>query len=521
MTFALSYPARLRLDLLIAGASALFLLQVASGTSQFFAELIFLFIVLSGVTVNALGGLNTLTGLCVAALSLKVVVISQITKVFLWEPADARLDVPIETAGVLVVGMVALCFAALLTSLIRFRKPLLVTEINRDSLRDLSIILTAIGFVVTLGTILLGGGEEGGLRVGGIVGILRQFGFCLGFSIGVGTVYTIVASNGGRCFSLFNGIPFCVSFLYGVLYASKQGMLEPFLYVALAAAAFRYAIRPMHILLAISFLVFAAMILFPFGQSARNAVRGYGLADTIKESGLFMKEHFGSVEGFQQMLAADVDAPPEQDFFNYYEKPLGMLERMSLIKMVDLLTAASIEQGDSGWDNVTHGFKMMVPRFLYPAKPVWNTGQVLAHKVGMLADDDESTQVSFGFIADAFSAFGWWGAAIIPFVIGVGFFTVYKFLVGSLDRNVWGIYFAAELQHAFTESTIASMTLMILYNPATYIALYFGMKWLARSGLARSILHGPLRRLAIGGGRDGDGIAAPALANTAAAGAPV
>jgi hypothetical protein len=301
-------------------------------------------------------------------------------------------------------------------------------------------------------------------------------------------------------FSVFNAVPFFVSFVFGVLYASKEGMFAPFLYLALAACAFKFTIRGVHLILFLGVALVATFIFYPFGQLARNEVRGFGFKDTIKESGRFMAGHFGSLDGFQEMLSAEANAPPEQDYYNYYRKPLGLLERMSLIKMADLLTAATLREGTSGWETVTHGFKMMVPRAIYPQKPVWNTGEILAQKVGMLAEDDESTQVSFGFIADAFSAFGWWGAVIIPFLLCLGFFLVYKYLLGALRQSIWGIFFAAQLQHAFTEATIASMTLTILYTPLMYVALHLAVNWAVRSEVARSILRGPLKGLALRGG---------------------
>ncbi|HEX4644790.1 MAG TPA: hypothetical protein VH598_04205, partial [Verrucomicrobiae bacterium] len=397
MRFTLNYPSRVRLDFLIGGALLLLFLQLVSGTLQVYAELIFLFIVLSGITVNLLGGLNSISGFCVAAMSLKIVVISQIAKVFLWQPADQRLETPLETAAVLLAGMAGMCLAAALTAPVRFRKHILSTAVDSESLRALSIVLTLIGLVVTFGITVLGGGGDGVLQVGGVVGVLRQFSFCLSFAIGVGTAYTIVGSNGKRLFSIFNAVPFFISFIFGVLYASKEGMFGPFLYLALAACAFNFAIRGIHLACLLAFVLTATFIFYPFAQLARSEVRGYGFKDTIGESGRFIGEHFGSLSGFQDMLAAEANSPPEQDFYNYYRKPLGLFERLSLIKMVDLLTSSTLQEGTSGWETVIHGFKMMVPRAIYPQKPVWNTGQLLAHKAGMLAEDDESTQVSFGF----------------------------------------------------------------------------------------------------------------------------
>jgi hypothetical protein len=319
--------------------------------------------------------------------------------------------------------------------------------------------------------------------------------FCLGFAIGVGTAYTIVASEGRRCFSMFNAIPFVISFIFGVMYASKQGMFEPFFYVALTAVAFRYRIRGMHMALFVVLLFLAAFVFYPFGQSARNSVRGYGFKDTIIEAAHFIREHFSSVGAYKELLSTEANASPEQDAYNYFDKPVGLLERLSLIKMADLLVTATLKDGTSGWETVVHGFKMIPPRFIYPEKPVWNTGQVLAHKVGMLAEDDESTQVSFGFIPDAFSSFGWAGAFVIPFLLCLSFFLVYKWLLGSLTGSVWGIYFVVQLQHSFTEATIASMILTILYNPITYVVLYFAIEHLMKTEFAQAVFNGPLRRL--------------------------
>src|SRR5262245_9978532 len=105
MKLTLALPARIRLDYVVGGALALLVFQLVSGTLQLYAELIFLFIVLSGVTVNLLGGFKSLSGVVVAFLSLKFVIISQIVKVFLWEPGDSRLEVPLETASILLLGM--------------------------------------------------------------------------------------------------------------------------------------------------------------------------------------------------------------------------------------------------------------------------------------------------------------------------------------------------------------------------------------------------------------------------------
>ena len=55
----------------------------------------------------------------------------------------------------------------------------------------------------------------------------------------------------------------------------------------------------------------------------------------------------------------------------------------------------------------------------------------------LLGDSDEGTQVSFGFVADSFSAFKWWGAFLVPCLLMAAFVMIYRLLTGPLDRNVW------------------------------------------------------------------------------------
>jgi uncharacterized membrane protein YidH (DUF202 family) len=471
LRFAIPMPDRVPMRWVIAAAGALLLAQALAGTSAMYAQLVFLFVLLSGISINLAGGLSRVGGFCIAMMSLKLVIISQVAKSFFGEPGDSRLQMPVTTIGILLVGLASVTIAVALVRFVRVRKHLFVTDASPESLRIAAIITFALGAVSHLG-VMRTGVEDGALQVGGLPGLLRQWSFCLSLAVVFSTAYVIQKSGGRRLLGWFNGLPVGLFFALGVLSASKQGMIEPLVLVGLTAVAFRFQFALAHLVAGAMFLALAVGVLFPFGQVARNYTRGYGFVETITTTAEFAAKHFTSVEGFRQLHEQYDDAAERAELTQYYERTIGLLERVSLIKMVDLLVSATAREGESEWDTITHGFKMVLPRFIYPNKPAINTGTYLGKKAGVISEDDWGTQISFGFIADAYSAFGWTGVALIPGIVTACFLLLFNWLVGPLERNVWCVYFFAEFQHFFAEQTISAMTLTILRRPIWLVAIY-------------------------------------------------
>ena len=469
------FPSKLRLDCVIGAAGLLLVAQCLCGTDLLLAELLFLFICLAGFAVNLFGGLGTLPGFCVAVLALKTVVISQIAKLVLGEPAQLRLERPVETAGVLVVGMAGICVAALLSRARHIRRPMLVPDNRPEFLRCAAALTFLLGSISVVGSTILGFGGEGSIRVGGLPGLLRQVAFSLGLSVVFSTAHVIVSSGGRRCLAWSNALPVLTLFAYGVLNANKEALFDPFLFFILTVVAFDFSFRAIHGLALVVIAVLSMCVFYPFAQMARSVTRGYDLADTIKETGSFIGKYSAGREGFGEFMDDYEDEEERPVGVSYFAGSAGILERLSLIKPVDLLVSATLNDGPSGWETVLHGFKMLTPRAINPRKPANGSGNFLGHKAGYLSEEDDSTQISFGFIADAFSAFGWWGAGLIPLALTLMFSTVYQFLVGPLARNVWCAFLFCVFQHQFTEQSIGGLTLMTFQQPLLFGALYLGL----------------------------------------------
>jgi hypothetical protein len=112
-------------------------------------------------------------------------------------------------------------------------------------------------------------------------------------------------------------------------------------------------------------------------------------------------------------------------------------------------------------------------RFLYE-----NPANYLGRKAGLIEEDDGLTSVSFGFMADAFSAFGWPGAAAIPLALGICFFGLNRWMVGPLPGNVWCAFLFAAYQHEFAEFSASSLFSYVTYHNLWTFAV-FGLMHLA------------------------------------------
>lgn len=467
LRFAIPMPDRVSMRWVVAGAFLLLMLQIVSGTEWVFAQLIFLFVVLAGYAANLLGGLRTLAGFCVIMIAMKIVVVSQVAKVLFWEAANHNLKQPWMTAGVLVVGMGSILAAAFVTTRIRVRRVLFRPNINLPYLQGVTWIAFVIFLIASPGYLVLGTGD-GYVQIGGISGVMKRLIPCGGIAVVAGTAHAILSSDGRRCLSRLNLPPILLMFFLGIYSASKEGMIAPFVYLGLTAAAFRFRIGPAHLLALVGFALFLQFVLFPFGQVARNQIRGYGFADTLVEIRSFASEYLDSSKGFQALYQRSDDGLDESMSNVYFDRPIDALERLSLIKTCDALVNSTLELGESKWETILPAFESLLPAAIF-RRPYKNSANYLGIKSGIISEENEGTSISFGFIADAFSSFGWIGTALIPFALCLLLFTVTQFLTGRMEQNIWWAFFCGLYHHQVAEFNISGIFTLATYQNLWYV----------------------------------------------------
>jgi hypothetical protein len=158
------WPDHVNANHLIFFATALLVAQLLSGTNPLFAICIFFYTILAGMAFNFGGGLYTFTGSFIAFQSLEVVIISQVAKVILWQPADSNLQTPLHTAAVYVAGMAAECAAVIVCSKYRRKEPFFDSRKDDSRMMEMSIAGSIIGIVSSFLLFTLGLQETGGIK---------------------------------------------------------------------------------------------------------------------------------------------------------------------------------------------------------------------------------------------------------------------------------------------------------------------------------------------------------------------
>ena len=453
---------------LLAAALLLLVLQLLSGTGAVYALLVFALLVVAYTAVRWAGGLETLFGIAIFYLLLQHVLISQVAKVFYWEPADAPLRRPVETMGIYVVGMASLALGVRLANLVRRRNgPLFAAETKPNRLFWISILCTIFSTAVNLATRSFGtDAQTGGAIQGGALGPLKQIGLFAPLAIASGTAYMIKSSGGRRSLGLVNGIPILVQITTGIVGAGREGTVTPVIIYVLTCIAFRYRFRRKHYGVLLAGAYIANFILFPYELFARGIVRSGSIEQNISRSATMLADVIANPFKYRDQLdQKEAKKSRSMSRFDYYNHSSATLTRYTVINWADAIVDATLNRGETGWETITPAFLASLPRFINPDKPYLQSGNLLAHREpGLMPNkNDHTTGITLGFFADAFSSFGWLGISLIPCVIIFCLMTIYRLLI---DVRIWGnvlmLSLLTSLAWGFSEGSISDMIMTAL-----------------------------------------------------------
>jgi hypothetical protein len=456
---------------LILGASMLW-----RGNNVAFTGLVVYFTAIGAVTVQMLGGLFNLLGASVFVLMIQNVLISQTAKVLFGERGDINLIHPITTMTVYCTGLTALFLAAVLYKSLGLNKlrPIVAPFEDLGRLRVLAIVLTVFAVVREVLLQRLGVFEGGGVFVGGIVGPLRQLGFLTTLGVAAGTAYVILASNGRRCVGPLNFIAMIPATVSGVLLAVRQEMALTFMAFILTLVAFKFKLRVLHyaVIGILAYVFF--FILSPYALYARSegGVRVGTLEERLQKAFNGLLEVTANPGKYQERAAShNYNDPWDYHRLSYYGKPNPLLDRYSMIVLVDAVVDGVLVRGHTGMTTIVPGFQMLVPRFLYPDKPPLGTANyVAARGRGIMTALDPHTQPTVGFMSDAFLAFGMPGVFVISFMIGFVYYVVYSVLINpNLSRNIFTACLMFVTVWVFSEATIQGQILNCLFWPTLFL----------------------------------------------------
>lgn len=309
----------------------------------------------------------------------------------------------------------------------------------------------------------------------------------------LGTIHQIRRSEGRRSIS----VPVLISggaiFLLGIFGFSKEAMFMPLACWLVAAGSQHYRFSRMQTASVVLIVVFMFRYLVPYSQYGRN----YSV-ETLGEKVKLTVDLLTSLETVRQADSEGAKETYSESGVAYFNTPQGFMDRLQMISVDDALIDVTEKTGTFGLSPVIMGFENLVPHFLWPGKPAIGFGNLYAHEIGGLPEDDYTTGISFSPSGEAYHIGRWLGIFIVAPLLWILLFTVFDSLCGDTRASPWGLLMAAYFAHTAPEGMLGGVIyalgyvnfgLVVAALSAAYVMPIFG-----------SLIKGPeqvrLRRIA-------------------------
>jgi hypothetical protein len=418
------FPERIAYSHALAFGALLSAVQLLEHTDPIFSGCCFLFILVATVGFNVCGGMFYCSGAFIGCNAIMTVILSMVAKAFFREPASSNLLTPAHTMEVYLCGMVAMTLAGLAATSFRPRKAYLSDMLPLDKLRTSAYGCAVLGAALSVVQSFMGGGNG---TISSFIGQVNRFPM---LAIVLGVIYIIRSSGGRRSISRPLLLYVCFSASFGILSFSKEVFLFPFFCWAVPVALLRYKLHPINIVLFLSGIYVVVTYMVPYAQVGRDFdYPGH----SPMEVSAYLITHMDEVDqSYKQNQAGYLK-------IHYYNEQHGLLDRVNLISVDDALIDVTDREGRFGYEPLVEAYENGIPHFLWKDKPVPYFGNVYAHQIGILSDEDRYTGVSFSPTADAYHEGGMFGVLVVEPLVMFLSFLVLDWVVGDVRRNPVGL----------------------------------------------------------------------------------
>lgn len=478
-------------------AATLCAIQLAQGTSSAFSLGCFFYILVATYAFNIAGGFSRTTGAFIFFNAILSVVVGLCMKVYLGEAADSNLLAPNLTIAVLLAGMCMMLATVYLVRKVAPKRALLGRMVSDVKMQTATVGCLTAGILVNMAFIFIPSGS------GSVLSALNQLNRFFPMAIVIGVINTIRRSGGQRSVSLPVLLAGGLMFVIGLGGFSKEGMFAPFACWILAAASQRFRLSRVQVIGAILTTIFIFRYLVPYSQYGRNFREESGGASISTIISLLSDLSYVR----QQYIETAADQY-EDRVLGYYNNPQGFFDRLQMISIDDALIDHTAKFGTFGLYPMVVAFQNIVPHFIWPNKPNYLSGNVYAHEVGILGEEDDSTGVSFSSTSTAYHLAGWQGVFLLAPAIWFLLFFIFESLCGDTRQTPWGLLVLLLYTHVAPEADIGTLIYEATYAAfgiifaavvGSYVAPVLGTLVIGPEGIAlrrRAIIPDlPVRRL--------------------------
>jgi hypothetical protein len=440
-------------------AGILCAIQQFQRTNPTFSLLCFFYIVVAAIAFNLAGGFTRTSGAFIFFNSTLGVIVGLCVKAYVGEAAETNLYAPLLTMSVYLVGMCMMLVAVYLSKKVSTKQPLLGQMVTDSNLQTATVGCLVAGILILVGEYTLPQGN------GTLMSALNQLNRFFPLAIILGVINTIRRSGGTRCVNLPVLIAAGIAFAFGALSYSKEGMFAPIAAFLLAAASQYYKVSRFQVIGAILATFFMFHYMVPYSQYGRVYREESGALSLSTSLSLL-----SNLPYVRQQYLESAAGDYEQRVLGYYNQPQGFFDRLEMISIDDALVNVTQRSGTYGLYPVVVSIENVVPHFIWKDKPVILAGNLFAHEVGLLGEEDATTGISFSSTVSSYHLIGWKGVLLLAPAIWFCLFTIFDSLCGDTRKTPWGLLVLVLYAHAAPEGDIGSIIYMCVY---TVIAIVF------------------------------------------------
>jgi hypothetical protein len=449
----LPFPERVSLVGVFFFAILVCTIQLYQGTSATFALACFFFILIAALSFNVGGGFTRPSGGYVFFYSTLTVIVGLIWKIVLGEPADSNLHVPLFTISAFVASISMMLVAVFLSTKLKTKRALLGKMVTDANMQTATVGCTLAGILLYFAGWFLPGGS------GSILSAVNQLNRFFPMAIILGVIHTIRRSGGTRSVNLPAIISAGFLLFSGVVGFSKEGFITPLLCWMVAAASQRYKASRLQIVGGILAVIFIFQYMVPYAQYGRG-FREDTLSGNFEVS-ISLLSNLAYVREQYHQDAAYID---ETRSIGYFNTSQGFFDRLQVLAIDDALIEHTLQFGPYGPFPVIFSFENLVPHAIWKNKPSFQFGNIYAHEIGLLADADDSTGVSFSPTSEAFHLMGWMGIFFVAPFLWLALFTVFDSLCGDTRLSPWGLLVIVFFGHMAPEGGISEIAYALGYT---------------------------------------------------------
>ena len=419
-------------------------------------------------------GLLSAIGLLNLILVVRVLVGAYFAKnVLLGDPITEGLLSPDSTSAAMLLGFAGVWLGTLVV--VRFVRPLrwFGGEADVRQLRAIFVAMLVAGLATTVAVRL--SGSDGLEITGGGWGVVKTIASMRSLALPI--LMLLLWRSGARRWLMHPGVLALavVLFAIGILSTSKQAMAEPVVFYVLMALA-RYGWRHPIIWIGLpAALAFFQFFVYPISQYSRYSAVTESDPRRAAAAALDLVVDYARDSSFREYVQQYAkNSVRKDDGTGYLPERIVFMQRFAMLGEADRLISATDRLEYTRWDTIETSLLIVIPKFLYPNKPQLGAGNFLARFSGDLPPTDYITMVSYGFIANAYNAFG------LLWVLPLTFVTLLLFagplsLVssGPAYASVWSIFVLASMHQVYAESSFTGI--ISAFTQVAFAFLFFGM----------------------------------------------